>query len=106
MNVLRNRWLWAYLAIYAILLFGLVRFEGLEPAEPLFILAILGIGFSLLALLFTRGLTPLAYEVRSPKAELIFLCVWLVVITGYSCSASRLLMRSPRRSRLTCSSAP
>jgi membrane protease YdiL (CAAX protease family) len=83
MNVLRNRWLWAYFAIYAALLSGLVKSEGLEPAEPLFILAILGIGFSLLALLCTRGLAPLAYEVRAPKAELVFLCLWLLVITGY-----------------------
>jgi membrane protease YdiL (CAAX protease family) len=81
--LVRNRWLWMYLLIYVALLAALVRVEKMELAEPLFVLIVLGLVFSLVATLVTYGIKPLPYVVRAPGAELGVLSGWLIVIAVY-----------------------
>ncbi len=81
--LIRNRWLWMYLLIYGAFLAALVRVEKMELAEPLVVLVVIGLVFSLVAALCTRGIKPLPYIVRAPSAELVFVCAWLIVIAVY-----------------------
>jgi hypothetical protein len=55
-----------YLLLYFVVLFGMNRAWHFEVAEPLFILGILGIGFSLVAWILTLGTKPLTYQCQSP----------------------------------------
>ena len=71
-----------YLALYAVLLACMVR-EGFNPAEPLFVLVVLGGLFSLLALGLTRGIGLAPMEVRAPVKESIALVGWLLVIVAF-----------------------
>jgi len=73
----------AYLVLYGVTLFGMNRTWHFDLAEPLFILAILGVGFSLAAWLLTLGTRPLPYEVRHPGREAGFLAVYLIPLTAY-----------------------
>jgi len=66
---MRARPLVAYAILYGITLASLVHFEALNPAEPLAILGIIGVGFSGLAWWTTRGLVPRAVPVRAPRRE-------------------------------------
>ncbi len=66
---MRARPLVAYAILYAITLASLARFEALNPAEPLAILGIIGVGFSGLAWWTTRGLVPRAAPVHAPRRE-------------------------------------
>src|SRR5262245_17888610 len=83
MPLIRNPWFWGYLLVYAALLFALVSVEHMEAAEPLFVLLVLGLGFSLLALVFTHGIKPLPTSVHAPGPETAFLVGWLLVIAAY-----------------------
>jgi len=83
-----GRWLpaWplaAYAGLYAGCLLLLVRREGVDPAEPLFVLATIGIGFSALAWWATRGLTPRECRVRFPRREGLAILAYLVVLTVF-----------------------
>ena len=62
-----------YLVLYASALTGMHSFAGFDITEPLFVLGILGVGFSLLAWLLTLGMEPLRYKVVQPKGELLVL---------------------------------
>lgn len=73
----------AYVVLYGATLFGMNRAWNFDVTEPLFILAILGIGFSLAAWLLTLGSRPLPYEVRNPGRELGFLAIYLILLTAY-----------------------
>ena len=80
---MRNLWLWTYIVLYFAFLFVLYRQEGMDPTEPLFIFFVLGVGFSLLALLFTRDVPPLATPVHDPAQEFVFLVAWLIGLATY-----------------------
>ncbi len=71
-----------YLAVYAAMLFAMHRSGGLDVTEPLQILAILGVGFSLAAWLMTLGARPLEYPIQAPRKELevVGVCLLLVVV--------------------------
>lgn len=82
-----NRWsgryLLAYLALYATLLGLLHHSEHFGIAEPLLILATLGIGFSVLAYFLTRRLTPLPLSIRHPGSEVLVLLAYTAGIAAY-----------------------
>ena len=73
----------AYLALYAAMLFAMVRYGGFDASASLGVFGVLGIGFSLLAWLLTIGIEPLAYEVREPKREIAGLLVYLVPLAAF-----------------------
>ena len=52
-------------------------------SEPLFILAVLGVGFSTLAWLLTRRSQPLPFEVKSPRTECSLLAGYLVLVVVF-----------------------
>ena len=59
-----------YFVVYAGILFAMHRLDNFKFADPLLILAILGVGFSLAAWLLTIGLDPLGYSIVKPRKEL------------------------------------
>jgi CAAX protease family protein len=66
-----------------VLLFLLHKLEHFEISEPLLVLAILGIGFSLLAWWVTRQAVPLAFAVKHPGNEVLLLLGYLLVLALY-----------------------
>jgi membrane protease YdiL (CAAX protease family) len=72
-----------YLALYAIVLWTIRRRGNFDVAEPLLVLTILGIGFSLAAWLFTLRVRPLAYSVISPTRELAMVATCLVPLVAF-----------------------
>lgn len=73
----------AYAVLYALSLGVLSLREGLDPAEPLLVLATIGVGFSALAWWATRGLTPRSVHVRAPRREGPGVLAYLVLLTGF-----------------------
>jgi membrane protease YdiL (CAAX protease family) len=73
----------AYVALYAITLFAMVRFGSFDAGESLGVFAVLGIGFSLAAWLLTIGVKPLPYEVRRPQREIAILLAYLLPLTAF-----------------------
>lgn len=71
-----------YLVVYAGMLFVMHRVGGFDVTEPLQVLAILGLGFSLAAWLMTVGVRPLDYSIPRPGRELavVGVCLLLVVV--------------------------
>ncbi|MGH9670093.1 MAG: hypothetical protein ACRD3A_08285 [Terriglobales bacterium] len=78
-----NKFLIAYVLIYAVALWHLRRQPGFELGEALAVLVIVGILLSSLALLFTRKAEPLPLEVKSPGKELAVLILWMAPICAY-----------------------
>jgi membrane protease YdiL (CAAX protease family) len=69
-----------YLLLYALALGLLHKVEHFGLAEPLFVLGILGVGFSFLAWWTTRSAIPLPQEVRKPALETPIVLAYLVVV--------------------------
>ncbi len=91
---LRNPALLAYAAVYAALLWSMHLREGFDTAEPLFVLAVIGIGFTLLAVWTTRRLEPRAVPVRHPIGETGVLAAYLLVVVVFITWGIPLLRRS------------
>jgi len=72
-----------YLALYTALLAAMHRTGSFEVGEPLLVFAILGVGFSLAAWLMTLRVSPLAYDVAEPKAELGTVVAYLVPVVAF-----------------------
>jgi len=68
-----------YLALYAGLLLAMRHSGNFDITEPLMVLAIVGIGFSLAAWLVTAHPTPLAYSIANPASELAMVGAFLLV---------------------------
>src|SRR5262252_8861521 len=71
-----------YAVLYALTLFAMIRFGHFEAGEALGVLAVLGVGFSLLAWLLTLGVKPLAYNVHEPSTELAYLLLYLLPLAA------------------------
>lgn len=109
MNVLKRTWsavpakpfVFGYLALYALCLFLLARYENFDLAEPLFVLVVLGIGFTFLAWLLTLGVraTPAAALAR-PGAEAaavtLYLLLFAVGVLGWGLSWLKTILPDPR----------
>lgn len=72
-----------YLLLYFVVLFGMNRAWHFEVAEPLFILGILGVGFSLAAWMLSIGTKPLNYHVNYPASELTVLMAYMLPLAAY-----------------------
>ncbi len=70
-----------YLAIYAACLLVLVRVENFSLEEPLFLLVVVGGGFSLLAWLLTRNVRPLPADTPGTTGILIYLLPLAAFVT-------------------------
>jgi len=80
--ILTDRFVLAYLALYAVLLGLLYTREGFGLALPLFVLVFIGFGFSAVALLATRGQTAPQFTIKRPQLESAVLIFYLVVVVG------------------------
>jgi len=58
-----------YLLVYAVSLGLLYKIEHFDVSEPLFVLMVLGVGFSVLAWWTTRSVVPLPLDVKKPGAR-------------------------------------
>jgi membrane protease YdiL (CAAX protease family) len=83
LRALASPWLVGYLAIYGAFLALLRGAAGFPLEEPLFIFAVLGVGFSLLALWTTRGLMPRVVPVRRIGPECGALAILLAGLTAF-----------------------
>lgn len=72
-----------YLGIYAAMLFVMHRTSGFDVLEPILVFAILGVGFSVAAWLFSARVTPLPIAVRTPDTELVALFAYLVPLVAF-----------------------
>jgi len=72
-----------YAILYAISLLSLVRWEGIDPTEPLLLLGVFGVGFSGLAWWVTRGVVPRPARVRDPRREGLALLAYLVALAAF-----------------------
>ncbi len=72
-----------YLALYAATLLAMQRAGNFDVSEPLLVLAIVGIGFSVAAWLLTIGVKPLPYAVRQPRKELTFIAIYLLPVVAF-----------------------
>ena len=78
-----NKVFLAYVAVYGAALWHLSRQPDFEPAEALGVLVVVGVIFSLFALLVTRHTQPLPLAIRSPGAELGMLLAWMVPLAAF-----------------------
>lgn len=83
----------AYSALYAVLLLAMRRTAAFDITEPLMVLAILGVGFSLAAWLLTIGIDPLDYPILKPKRELAAVAVYLLPVVAFATWGLDLLHR-------------
>jgi membrane protease YdiL (CAAX protease family) len=72
-----------YLVVYAGALFTMHRTTGFDVSEPIFALAILGIGFSVMAWLLTIGASPLPYPIAKPEKELTTVGFYFVAVVVF-----------------------
>lgn len=72
-----------YLALYAATLLAMNRAGNFDIAEPLLVVVIVGIGFSLVAWLLTAAVKPLAYTIRQPQKELTVIAIYLVPVVAF-----------------------
>ena len=72
-----------YLALYAATLLAMHHESSFDVAEPLLVLAIVGVGFSLAAWLLTVGIKPPNYTVRQPQQELTVIAIYLVPVVAF-----------------------
>ncbi len=73
----------AYLALYAGLLLAMRQAGNFDISEPLMVLAIVGVGFSLAAWLVTARTTTLDYSIANPTGELASTAVLLLVAVAF-----------------------
>jgi len=78
----------AYFALWAAVLILLRTYQGFEASEALAALVILGVIFPALAMLATRRVSVLPYDVRQPGIEAAFLLMYLgvmawVLVSGF-----------------------
>jgi len=73
-------WLAGYAGLYAVLLVLLHAREAFDVGEPLLVLGVIGVGFSLIAFLATRGAAVLSVPVREPRAECALLLAYVVLV--------------------------
>ncbi len=83
----------AYLIVYAVLLLAMRQTAAFDITEPLMVLAILGVGFSLAAWLLTIGIHPLDYPILKPKRELAAVAVYLLPVVAFATWGLDLLHR-------------
>lgn len=79
----------AYFALWAMVFMLLRNFEGFEASEALAALVVLGMVFPALAMLATRRVSALPYDVRQPGIETVILVMYLgvfawVLVSGFS----------------------
>jgi membrane protease YdiL (CAAX protease family) len=72
-----------YLALYAVTLLAMQRQGNFDVSEPLLVLAIVGVGFSVAAGLLTVSVEPLPYSVRQPRNELIVISIYLLPVVAF-----------------------
>ncbi len=73
----------AYGALYAGTLLAMRRTAAFDITEPLMVLAILGVGFSLAAWLLTIRVQPLAYPVVKPNRELAAVAIYMLPVVAF-----------------------
>jgi len=73
----------SYLGLYLATLWAMHRAANFDIVEPLLVLTILGVGFSLTAWFFTLRAVPLHYRVFSPRRELAAVTAWLVPMVAF-----------------------
>ena len=73
-----------YLVVYAAMLLAMRRAATFDLAEPLMVLAILGVGFSLAAWLLTIGIHPLDYPILKPNRELVAVAIYLLPVVAFA----------------------
>src|SRR5512146_3342554 len=83
----------AYFALYATLLLAMRRTAAFDITEPLMVLAILGVGFSLAAWLLTLRVHPLDYPVVKPIRELAAVTIYLLPVVVFATWGLDLLHR-------------
>lgn len=98
-----------YAALYALLLVLMVQAGALTPVEPLFVMAVLGVGFTFLAWLLTRrterpALPPMRAGAES-GAILLYLLVFAFGFLGWGLSWLKLNLTDPRSHDLAVSAA-
>jgi CAAX protease family protein len=76
-------YLLAYAGIYAVFLVWVYRAEHFHLSQPLLVLGIVGVGFTALAWLLTRRVTPFPFAVRQPARETLLLAVYLVGLAAF-----------------------
>jgi hypothetical protein len=72
-----------YLLLYALSLGLLYKIEHFHVSEPLFVLMVLGVGFSVLAWWTTRSVVPLPLDVKKPGEETMILLAYLVALAVF-----------------------
>jgi hypothetical protein len=72
-----------YLLVYAVSLGLLYKIEHFDVSEPLFVLMVLGVGFSVLAWWTTRSVVPLPLDVKKPGQETMILLAYLVALAVF-----------------------
>ena len=82
-----------YLVLYAGMLFAMYRTDHFDPVEPLLVLTILGLGFSLAAWMLTIGIHPLYCAVLQPKRELAIIGAYLFPLVVFATSGLGALHR-------------
>jgi uncharacterized protein len=83
----------AYLILYAWMLLAMRRTASFDLAEPLMVLAIVGVGFSLAAWLLTIGVHPLDSPVIKPNRELAAVAIYLLPVVVFATWGLDLLHR-------------
>jgi len=83
----------AYLILYAWMLLAMRRAAAFDIAEPLMVLLIVGVGFSLTAWLLTIGVHPLDPPVMKPKRELAAVAIYLLPVIAFATWGLDLLHR-------------
>lgn len=83
----------AYLVVYAAMLLAMHGAAAFDIAEPLMVLVILGVGFSLAAWLLTIGVQALDYSILKPKGELTAAAIYLLPVVLFATWGLDLLHR-------------
>jgi membrane protease YdiL (CAAX protease family) len=83
----------AYLILYAWMLLAMRRAAAFDIAEPLMVLVIVGVGFSLAAWLLTIGVQPLDSPVMKPNRELAAVTIYLLPVVVFATWGLDLLHR-------------
>jgi membrane protease YdiL (CAAX protease family) len=81
-RLLKNPFFIFYVLLYVIVLLSLRAIEGFNLALPVFVLLIIGIGFSALVWWATKGTTPLTFPVKQPILECGVLVFYLLFGAG------------------------
>src|SRR5690242_4537092 len=83
----------AYLILYAWMLLAMRRTAAFDIAEPLMVLAIVGLGFSLAVWLLSIGVQPLHSPVIKPNQELAAVAIYLLPVIAFATWGLDLLHR-------------